>query len=227
MSGPRRHQRSGSWQELADLPFAADLVPHTGGLAAEEAYDGALFDRLTLDSPDAAGSRFLECAFTRVSVSGGTLRRAHFTEVWLREVQLVATSLAESSWTDVTFSGGVAAGVEAFGSQLRRVTWRGCKLDSVNFREAALTDVTFEGCVRRDVDFGGAVLTRTAFPGCQLSRADFSRARMDRADLRGAELGLTIDPGSLRGAIVTSAQLAELAPLLAASIGIVVDDSAG
>lgn len=213
------------WRELEELPFAGALVAHAGGLAVGEAYDGVHFDQLSFDVPDAGGSRFLECAFTRVSVQDGKLRRAHLTEVWLQDVRLVATSLAESSWTEVSCSGGVLAGVEAFGSQLRRVTLRGCKLDSVNFREAALTDVRFENCVLRDVDFGGAKLTRTSFPGSQLTRTDFSRARLDKADLRGAELGIIIDPGSLRGAVVTSAQLAELAPLLAASIGITVEDA--
>ncbi len=43
-------------------------------------------------------------------------------------------------------------------------------------------------------------------------------------DLRGAELGITTDPGSMRGAIVTSAQLTQIAPVLAESMGIAVDD---
>ncbi len=42
--------------------------------------------------------------------------------------------------------------------------------------------------------------------------------------LRGAELGITTDATSLRGAIVTPAQLTEMAPVLAASLGIVVED---
>jgi uncharacterized protein YjbI with pentapeptide repeats len=213
------------WRELEDLPFAAALTPHDGELGPGETYDCAHFDQLTLDAPDASGSQFLECAFTRVSVQDGRLRRAHFTDTWLHDVRLIATSLAETSWMGVTFAGGVGAGVEAFGSQLRRVTLRGCKLDSVNLREAALTDVTFDTCVLQDVDFSGAALTRTAFPGCRLSGTDFSRARMDTVDLRDAELGITIDPASLRGAIVTPAQLAEMAPLLAGSMGIVVRDA--
>ncbi len=217
-------KRSTQWRELGDLPFVTALAPHSGGLAVGGEYDGAHFDQVTLDSPDAGSSRFLECAFTRVTVQDGRLRRAQFTDVWLQETRLVATDLAETDWTGVTFAGGVAAGVEAYGSRLRRVTLRGCKLDSVNFREAALTDVVFDGCTLKDVDFSGAALTRVSFPGCRLSGTDFSRARMDQADLRGAELGIIIDPGSLRGAIVTPGQLLEMAPLLAASLGITVAD---
>ena len=213
-----------AWRDVSDLPFAAVLTAHEGGLAPADQYEGVHFDGLAFDAENAGGSGFLECAFTQVSVQDGKLRRARFSDVWLRDVRLIATSLAETGWADVTFDSCVAAGVEAFAARLRRVTLRGCKLDSVNFRDAQLTDVTFEDCVLKDVDFGGAALTRTAFPGCRLSGTDFSRVRLDKVDLRGAELGLIIDPPALRGAIVTTAQLLDMAPLLAASLGIAVDD---
>jgi uncharacterized protein YjbI with pentapeptide repeats len=212
------------WNELADLPFAAALRPGPGNLAPAEDYDSAHFDQLDLTGPDASGSRFLDCAFTRVSIQDGRLRRARFADVWLRDVRLMSTTLAETSWVDAAVIGSAAAGVEAYGAQLRRVSLRGCKLDSVNFREAALVDVTFDNCVLRDVDFAGATLTRTAFRGSQLTTTNFARVTLDQVDLRGAELGITIDPGCLRGAIVTTAQLAEIAPLLAESIGLIVTD---
>jgi uncharacterized protein YjbI with pentapeptide repeats len=211
-------------QELADLPFAAALTPHEGGLAAGESHDTVHFDKLQFDSPNASGSRFLECAFTQVSFDGGQLRRSHFSDVWLRDFRIVATSLAETGWVDATLLAGVAAGVEAFGARLRRMVLRGCKLDSVNFREAVLTDVVFDNCVLREVDFGGASLTRTSFPGSTLSGTSFRQVTLDEVDLRGAELGITVDPGSLRGAIVSTAQLASMAPLLADAMGIRVED---
>jgi uncharacterized protein YjbI with pentapeptide repeats len=212
------------WNELADLPFAAALRAGPGNLAPAEAYDSVHFDQLDLIGPDASGGRFLDCAFTRVSIQDGRLRRARFTDVWLRDVHLMATTVAETTWVDAAVIGSVAAGVEAFGAQLSRVTLRGCKLDSVNFREATLVDVAFDNCVLRDVDFAGATLTRTAFRGSRLTTANFARVSLDQVDLRGAELGITIDPGCLRGAIVTTAQLGEIAPLLAGSIGLIVAD---
>ena len=212
------------WRELADLPFAAALEPHPGPLAPAELYDCAHFDRLDLDAPDATGSRFLECAFTGVSVQGGQLRGAQFTDVWLRDVRLIAADIAESTWLNCTVTDSAAAGVQAFGTRLRGVSFHGCKLDSVNLRDAALTEVTFDGCVLRDVDFGGAALTKVAFPGCKLITTSFARVTLDVVDLRGAELGITVDPACLRGAIVTTAQLLDMAPLLAESIGIVVKD---
>jgi hypothetical protein len=47
---------------------------------------------------------------------------------------------------------------------------------------------------------------------------------MDGTDLRGAELGIIVDAGSLRGAIVSTAQLVRLAPVLAETMGLTVSD---
>jgi len=210
--------------ELADLPFAAMLTGHSGGLASGADYDVEHFDRLSFDEPHAASSRFLECAFTGVTFQGGRLPKASFRETWLRDVRLVATALGESRWEDVTIAESVLAGAELYGAQLRQVTLRGCKLDSVNFRGAQLTEVTFDGCELRDVDFAGAALTRAAFPGSRLTRTDFTNVRLEATDLRGAELGLIVGPDSLRGAIVSTAQLVYLAPVLAQTMGITVSD---
>jgi uncharacterized protein YjbI with pentapeptide repeats len=210
--------------DLADLPFAAALTAHQGGMASGAEYDGVHFDQISFDGPRASGSRFIECAFTGVSFQGGGLQRARFSDVWMRDGRLVTTSLAQTQWLDVVIDRSLAAGVEAFGAEMRRVTFRGCKLDSVNFREAVFTEVTFDNCELRDVDFMGASLIRTAFPDSRLTRTDLSRVRMEKTDLRGAELGIIIGPDSLRGATISTGQLILLAPLLAETMGIVVSD---
>jgi uncharacterized protein YjbI with pentapeptide repeats len=211
-------------QELADLPYAAALQPHRGGLSPDGEYDTAHFDQVTLDGPDARNASFLECACTGVSIQDGRLRRAAFNEVWFRDTRLTATDLAEARFLDVTFIAGVAAGVEAYAATLRRVTFQGCKLDSVNFRDAQLTDVTFLDCLLRGVDFSGAALSRTVFAESRLSKVDFTRATMDEVDLRGSELDIVAGPGSLRGAIISPGQLTAIAPALAESLGISVRD---
>jgi uncharacterized protein YjbI with pentapeptide repeats len=214
-----------SWQQLADLPFAAALARAPASLAAGEQYDGVHFDRGELAGADGSGASFLECALTGVTLEGCRLTSARFADVWLQDVRLISAGLARTSWRDVTFTGAVIAGAEAFGSLLRRVRFDRCKLDSVNFRDCDLTDVTFDNCVLRNVDFSSARLTRVTFPGSRLAATTLVKVALDRVDLRGAaELGLTVDPAALGGAIVSTAQLLELAPLLADSIGIIVSD---
>ncbi len=83
-------------ETLADLPWAATLSPHPGPLAADMDYDGAHFDGLDLDGPRGASSRFMECAFTRVTIQDGRFRLARFNDVWLSNVRLTATELTEN-----------------------------------------------------------------------------------------------------------------------------------
>lgn len=213
-----------SWPDLADLPFAAALTPHEGGLQADDAYDTELFEGAELEKPHAPNSRFLECAIRNLSMTEGSLQRASLRHSWLRDVRLTGTSMAESDWLEVTVLGSSLAGVQVYGAKLDRVVFSGCKLDSVNFRASELTGVTFDRCVLRDVDFAGAKLTRCSFPGSDLVRTDFSKVAMDRTDLRGAELGIIIDAGSLRGAIISPSQLGLVAPVLADALGIVVNE---
>ena len=85
-------------------------APHQGDLAPDEDYEGAHFDGLDLDAPQAGGSRFMECAFTQVTMQDGRLRRARFNDVWLRGVRLTAIELSDSTWIDATIIGSVAAG---------------------------------------------------------------------------------------------------------------------
>lgn len=211
--------------DLADLPFATALSRHSGGLDGESDFDTVLFEQAEYDEPRAPDVRFLECALRQVSITGGRLTRARLHTVWSRDMRLTATNLAESNWQDVTVLSSSLAGVQVHGAVLRDVVFSGCKLDSVNFRFAKLTGVIFDHCVLRDVDFLGAELTRCAFPGSQLTRVDLSKVTMDQTDMRAAELGLVIDTDSLRGAIISSGQLALVAPVLAEALGIVIDDA--
>ena len=212
-------------RELSDLPFSDSLTACDGELEDEGHYDGVLFEGLSLEGANAGLARFVECAFSDVTLDDVALRKARLSDVWLRDVRLLSADLSGSSWLDSTFIACSGAGIQAFDGSFQRVTFAECKLDSWNFRGTTLTDVTFENCLLRDADFGGATLKRVKFPGCTLTRADFSRVTLDRADLRGAELDITAGYESLRGAIMTTAQLISIAPVLARQIGIDIKDS--
>jgi uncharacterized protein YjbI with pentapeptide repeats len=218
---------------VEDLPFAASLqaFPSSGELEREGDYDRMLFAGAQFSEADAAGGRFMECAFTGGSgFDGGRLRRSRLSDVWFGETRLVAVDMAEVSLTDAWFSGCVLAGVQAYACIGRRVVLRGCKLDSVNFRDAKLTDVLFEDCVLRDVDFGSATLLRARFPGSQLTGVDLTRATCREVDLRGARLGSGDVPGikagydRLSGVTIDLPQLMTIAPQLASHLGIRVAD---
>jgi uncharacterized protein YjbI with pentapeptide repeats len=193
-------------------------------LESEGDYEGETFADETLSDRSAGGCRFVDCGFTRMVFEDVRLRRSRFSSSAFGESRLVSADLSETGWTDVTLTGCVLAGVQAFSSSLRRVTFENCKLDSVNLRDATLIDVRFSDCVMRSVEFGSARLTRVSFAGSTLSGADFTKVTCKDVDLRGASLEISAGYESLSGATIDSVQLISLAPYLARHLGIRVAD---
>ncbi|MFG2822948.1 pentapeptide repeat-containing protein [Kitasatospora sp. NPDC048365] len=210
--------------QLEDLPYAHLLQPHAGPLRADARYDTVHFDGP--QSGSATGARFLECAFTGTALDGAKLRTAAFNEVWVQGSRWVACDLADSDWQDSRLEGTVLAGIAGYGSALRRVVFRQCKLEAVNLRGATLRDVVFEDCLLRDVDLGsGAGLTDVSFPGSTLEEVRLGGSQLKQVDLRGAvRIDLPDAARGLAGAIVSTGQLFDLAPQLAAALGIEVKD---
>ncbi|GAA4563107.1 pentapeptide repeat-containing protein [Planotetraspora kaengkrachanensis] len=212
-------------RERADLPFAAHLEPHPGGLVASGDYDTALFDGNAFDEPDAGDARFIECAFSGAVFTGGRYRRARFSDVWMHSVRWVGADLGETTWLDAEMIASALAGIQLFGAEVTRVVFHDCKLDSVNFRGATLREVSFVNCRMTEVDFAGATLDQVTFPGSLLEGTRFGKAKMSKVDLTGAAgLGMKDGYDSLAGATISGGQLMELAPMLAETLGIRVAD---
>jgi uncharacterized protein YjbI with pentapeptide repeats len=104
-----------------------------------------------------------------------------------------------------------------------RVRFRGVKLDFLNLRGATLQDVVFEDCLLGEVDVADASLTDVDFTG-RVDSLSVRNATLARVDLSGATLQTLSGLDHLRGAIISAAQLLDLAPLLADHLGIAVRD---
>ncbi|KIQ62194.1 pentapeptide repeat-containing protein [Kitasatospora griseola] len=209
---------------LEDLPYAHLLQRHTGPLRADTRYDTVHFDDLDLTG-QLGGAHFLECAFTGIRAENAKLRRAGFNDAWLHGGRLVGVDLAESEWQDTEIDSTVLAGISAHSSAIRRTVFRQCKLEAVNLRGATLRDVVFEDCLLRDVDLAEAKLTNVTFPGSTLNDVRLRGATLKSVDLRRAA-GLDLPDGhqGLRGAIISTHQLLDLAPQFAQALGIVVKE---
>ncbi|MDX3853781.1 pentapeptide repeat-containing protein [Streptomyces sp. AK02-01A] len=204
------------------------LSPYRGGLEPDGDYDGLEFKDLDLSGQGGPGSRFIDCALRECVLDETALGRARFIDCLLSGVRGVGTELAGASLRDVEVVDARLGGTQAHGAVLERVLFRGGKIDYLNLRKARLKDVVFEGCVLSEADFGGAELERVEFRGCVLRRADFSSVRMKDVDLRTvAELDIARGLDRLAGAVISSAQLLQLAPAFAAQIGVRVEDQAG
>ncbi|MEU9255110.1 pentapeptide repeat-containing protein [Streptomyces sp. NPDC048270] len=192
-----------------------------GELEPDGDYDGLEFADLDLAGQEGVGARFMDCALRRCALDEAGLGKARFLDSLLDGVRGVGTDLAGASLRDVELVDARLGGVQMHGAVLERVVVRGGKIDYLNLREARLRDVVFEGCVLVEPDFAGAVLERVEFRDCVVRGADFGQVRMSDVDLRGvAELTLARGLEGLAGAVISPAQLLDLAPAMAAQLGV-------
>ena len=112
--------------------------------------------------------------------------------------------LAGATWTDV------------------RV--RGANLGFLNLAGARFQDVVFERCEIGTFDAREAELTSLTFVDCKIDELNVTGATLSKVDLSGARLRSLIGVESLRGAIVSREQLVDLAPILAAQLGLEIRD---
>jgi uncharacterized protein YjbI with pentapeptide repeats len=190
--------------------------------APDALIDGETFDGFTLDDVRAPGVRLVECGLRSGTVGGGDLGASVWRGTRLEQVRLVGVGLARSQWTDVELTGCALSGCELYGANLRRVRLRDCVLDSVNLRGAVLHEVVFADCRVRDLDLGSAQLDDVRWAGSRIERLDLSFARLSAVDLRGATVDLARGWDRLQGAVVDHGQLLDLAPALAAHLGLTV-----
>ncbi|MCK1795296.1 pentapeptide repeat-containing protein [Streptomyces sp. XM4193] len=215
--------------KICKPPFSPDAVLPAleefsgSGLEPEGDYDALEFSGVDLAGEDGRGARFLECALREVSLDEALLKNARFLSgVWER-VRGVGVQLAGAQLRDVELLEARLGGVQLHGAVLERVRVVGGKFDYLNLRQAKLRDVSFEGCVLVEPDLAGAELQRVSFHDCELRQANLAQATLRDVDFRGAAR-LEISDGfdRLAGAVVTPGQLLDLAPALAARLGLVV-----
>jgi uncharacterized protein YjbI with pentapeptide repeats len=216
--------RMGVVQSLGELPYAEYLQQFAdGALEHDGNYTETHLDQLELEGGEATSAKFIESAFTQVTLAEVGLERARFSDVWLSRNRWVGVRLVEAEWLDVSMLDSSLAGVQAYGSRMRRVTFQRCKIDTLNLRGATLVDVSFEDCEISELDCAGASLTNVTFTGTAVRHARMSQVKCKKVDFRGArELDVADGADSLKGAIVDERQLMELGPALAAALGIIV-----
>ncbi|MFJ3672004.1 pentapeptide repeat-containing protein [Streptomyces sp. NPDC090106] len=202
------------------------LEPYEGGeLEPDGDYDGLDFRELDLVGQDGSGARFMDCALTGCALDETRLRNVRVLDSRLSGARGVGTNLSEATLRDVEVLDARLGGTQLHGAVLERVVVRGGKIDYLNLRGARLRDVVFENVVLVEPDFGGATLERVEFPGCVLKGADLTHATLTDVDLRGAaEVGIARGADRLSGAVISPVQLMDLAPVLAAEMGLRVED---
>lgn len=183
-------------------------------------YDGIDFVDLDLRGQDAADVRFLESRLERCAVDGLSVRRARLLGSLIADAHGATVDFADSTWRDSQVTGGQFGAVQLPGATMSAILFRGMKLDYLNLSGAHLDDVVFDGCELGDVDARGATLRSVCFSDCGINELNVTETRLSKVDLSGARLSSLIGVDNLRGAIISHGQLLDLAPQLAAQLGV-------
>jgi uncharacterized protein YjbI with pentapeptide repeats len=185
--------------------------------------DSVQYADLTLARLDLPGATIRESRFAGLGADTADLRGARLADVELSRIDLPVVRASRGQWHDVSLSGRLGS-LEAYDTQWRSVRFVGCKLSFVNLRAAELVDVEFVDCIIEELDLSGAEARRVRLTDTSVEHLDVQQAQLRDVDLRGARLASIAGLVDLRGATISSEQLTLMAPLLAAGLGLRVED---
>ena len=223
IGGARPAARPGAPREVA-LPEV--MTTFTGaGLEPHGDYDAVRFASLDLGGRAADDAAFLGCHIERCRLDGVSMRRVRISECRIEELGAASIDAADSVWRDTLVTVRRVGALLSTGGSWTSVRVRGGRLDLVDLSGAKLATVAFEGCVIGELDLGTVDARDLSFEDCEIELLDLSGARLVRTDLTGASIGGVRGVAGLRGATLTPAQVADLAPLMAAHLGIKVREA--
>ncbi len=186
-----------------------------------------------LDDLDFSGVDFGDRELLDVILSGCDLTGAVVAQANLRAVELLNSRAAElnaptlravdSVWRRSELSRSRIGAGELYGSSWEESAVTGCKFGYLNLRGARLADVSFTGCSFEDLDLVDATLERVAFTDCTVGTLTLRGATLSHVDLRGLRIDAIDGVAGLTGAAISQEQLLDLAPALAAHLGLAVD----
>lgn len=215
-------------QPPREVALPAGLAPFAGrALEPHGDYDAVHFAGLDFAGQSADDAAFLGCRLERCGLDGVSMRRARIAECLLDELHATALDAVDSIWRDTLVTVRRVGALLATGASWSSVRVRGGRLDLLDLSGARLAGVALEACVIGELDLGSAEARGLTFEGCEVELLDVVGARLTGADLTGASVRAVRGVDGLRGAVVTPAQLVELAPQLAAHLGIKVRTEQG
>ena len=189
-------------------------------LRAHGTYEALTFTGDDLTGMDLTNVGFTDCALAELNVHELELTSARITDTRLHHLDIPTVSAAYAALRTVVLEDSRLGVLQCIEGTWDSVLVRGCKLGYLSLRGASVRDVAFEDCVIGELDLTGAQAERVAFTGSELGTLDVSDATLRDVDLRPLDLPDITGLGHLRGATINDFQLQQLAPAMAAHLGI-------
>lgn len=218
---PRKPRRSPSAPDFTLL----DLAPgYPGDLGKNALIDDLRFTEFDGEPVALPHGRVLGCRFEDVACEVLDLQGTTMRESEVLRPSVVTVRAARGEWSDVRVRGGRIGVLEAYEASWSTVEITGVKASYLNLRAASLTDLTLTDCRIEELDLADARVERATLDGSQITRLTVQGATLEGFDLRGAAIEEIVGIASLKGAIISSDQLIDLAPALARAVGLAVEN---
>ena len=200
-----------------DLPDA--LTPAEPARRAD-----LLASRLALSGDvDLAHSTLEQCVVT-ADADTIDMTGADVMDVDVTGIRAASLKLRDAGIRRLRITGGRIGTLDLSTTRIGELELRDLRIDFLNLGAAKGTDILIADCTIRALDMPQAQLTRLRFDGCRSDEVDPRGLRATEVDLRGLDALAYMDTNSLRGVTLSTFQVQQLAPALAAGVGIDVRD---
>ncbi|AKT42450.1 DUF2169 family type VI secretion system accessory protein [Chondromyces crocatus] len=171
----------------------------TGVDFSEVRADGVMALEVDLTGARFVGARFENGMFLKCKLEGADFTGASLPKTALVECRCDRATFTEATLESTRFALGTTfAGADFRRAKMKLTLLRGCEFTGADFTEA----------VADDCDFSEAVMTEARLYHLSAKRSLFMRTRLERADLRGANLMMAIlQKARLHGADLRGANL--------------------
>ncbi|MBO9627537.1 MAG: pentapeptide repeat-containing protein [Microbacterium sp.] len=172
---------------------------------------------------DLAHSSLEQCT-VEADADAVDLTGATVLDVAMSGVRIASLRMRDAGVRRLRITGGRIGTLDLSGARVDELELRDLRIDYLNLGGAKATDVEIADCGIRTIDTPQAELTRVRFDGTRSDEVDPRGLKAVDVDLRGLDALSYLDANSLRGTTLTGFQVQQLAPVIAASIGIQIRD---
>ena len=196
---------------------------------ADELTAGEMVEDLELVEADLSGGdlsalTLLSCRFSEVFANDTELAAARLVDCRLERLSATYLHSPRSTWRTVELVDSRIGAWELYDADVESLLIEDCRLGFTNLTGTAVRDVLIRGTRIDELDLSGIDAQRVRFEDCRVGTLRLHGGNLSDVDLRGLEMRTVSGIGSLAGATISGEQLIDLAPLMAAHLGLRVQD---
>lgn len=152
------------------------------------------------------------------------LTGATILDVAMHDVRAASMPMRNASIRRLRITGGRIGTLDLSGARIDELELRDLRVDYLTLGGAKARDIMIADSAIRTLDLPQAELTRVRFENSRSDEVDPRGLRAKDVDLRGLDAMSFTDANSLRGVTLTTFQVQQLAPVIAAGLGIQISD---